>query len=184
MKQDKKSCLPEEHPGRILMEAIRMQMASQGLSAAGAANACGLGYKYFAALMAGGRLFGHLKHENFRQIAKFLHTSVIQVMVWADAIGLNDFHVEEDLPYLLQVSYIKMRNDPHWGILLPSNDVWEKSHEDMKIALVLMYEHLVCEVLLEKIKVGPVTDLPALSQMQATKKQDATSRPQTKRKTP
>lgn len=159
MREAEQLPLDDRQAGKILIEAIRLEMAARQISAAKAAEECGLGYKYFSALMTGGRLFAHLKHEHFSPIAKFLRTSVIQIMVWAGLIGLEDFHNNDSLPYLLQVSYIKMRNDPHWGMLLPSNDIWEAAPIEMKIPLILMYEKLVGDVLLDKVNVGPVIDL-------------------------
>ena len=182
MRQAIQSLHEEEFPGRILIEAIRMEMATRELSVAQAAEACGLGYKYFSALMAGDRPFSHLKYENFRPIAKFLHTSVIQVMVWADAIGLEDFHNEDSLPYLLQVSFIKMRNDPHWGILLPSSEIWEHSALEIKIALILMYEKLSGDMLLDKVKVGNVTDVDG--GIRTVRQANFRGSPLKKRKTP
>lgn len=145
-------------PGALLIEAIRQRIVAKGISAAEAAEECGLGYKYFTALMAGDRSFASLKHDNFRLIARFLRTSVVQVMVWAEAIGLEDFHTEEDIFDLLEASFVKMRKDQKWGALLPPVRIWDEAATEIKIAMVLMYEKLAERTLLEKVKVGRVVD--------------------------
>lgn len=144
--------------GRLLRDALRYQMCRNICSMSDAAIACGVGYKYFSALMAGDRPFSHLKHEKYRLIALFLKTSVVQVMVWADAISLEDFHAEEDRGLLLEASYIKMRHDQNWGVLLPRREVWDQADPSMKIALVRMYEALAGRALLDKVKAGPLED--------------------------
>lgn len=144
--------------GGVLIEALRHRGVELGMSTAEIAEQLGLSYSYYSALITGRRPIPSIRSETFRAAAAFLRTSVVQVLIWAEAISLLDFHYADTLADSLDVSFAKMHRDPEWGAVVPPLPIWNETPVQSKLAIVLLYERLANKRLLERANAGPIVD--------------------------
>lgn len=146
--------------GAVLIEAIQKRGIELRLNNSEAATQLGISYTYFSALLTGRRPISQLHRDVLKRIAAFLRVPLVQVLIWAEVISIEDFSYHETLEEELEVSYAKMVRDPHWGGIVPVREVWETTPVEARLAIILLYEKIAEKRLLEKVKVGRIVDKP------------------------
>ncbi|MBN8745501.1 MAG: hypothetical protein J0I24_14545 [Thiomonas arsenitoxydans] len=91
--------------------------------------------------------------ETRKRIASVLGVTGLQVAIWCELLGLDDFIVTQNFESNALAALQAMRADPVVAHIAPSDDAWEQMPQHAKIALILMYQALTNKRLLEVSKV-------------------------------
>lgn len=140
--------------GGALIRALLKRAEELGLDKRQLAKAISITYPYLIALCNGNRSVQGIQHEKLRRIAEFLNLTFVQVLMLAEIVKPEDFARDQgdDLERTLDQAIRGMRADTTWGRVAPSEDEWEDLSINAKIGLVMMWERVSNQDLIEKAK--------------------------------
>lgn len=144
---------PREVEGLRLIQQIRRTLIERNLPERHIADIMGVTTIYWNSMTNGHRKIKSLGRDKLKKIAEFLGLPPVQVRVLAGDILVEDFLVEKDLDDQLFLSVEKMRLDPQWVVLAPTNDEWAALPLKMKVLTCTLYERDTGRSILAKAKV-------------------------------
>lgn len=116
-----------------------------------------ISYIHLNSLMGGIRNFTGLNIEKQRLLASYLGISFAQYYIYLGILTPDDFFIQESFDQRAQLTFDKMYHDPLWSSTMPKAGEMADLPHSVKLLVVLMYEHISKESLLEKM------DLPDFS---------------------
>ena len=137
--------------GDVLREYIRVRAAEQNLSMQEVANTVGMSYIYLTSLLSRTRSFHGLNIDLKRAIGKFLGVPLVQVLIMAEELSIEDFVYEMTRDDRLKLSLKKMRLDPAYASISVSDEAWDATPDEVKICVALLYERVCNDKILEKV---------------------------------
>lgn len=123
-----------------LAVAVRDRVRQRGITMKAAAREMGLTYSHLMALCSGARRFGGVRRDRMMRIATFLEVPVITCYLLGGEFSSSDFVVEQSLTGRLALTLAKLRADPEWSALAPSEAAWESWPEPARTLVALLYE--------------------------------------------
>ncbi|MDR1312009.1 MAG: helix-turn-helix transcriptional regulator [Burkholderiaceae bacterium] len=138
--------------GVRLINRIRGRINELGLQERYIADMIGVTPIYWHSIANGHRKISSLGKEKLKKIAQFLNIPTVQAMSLAGMIDYDDFFLGP-LEEQLEVSVVKMRNDPAWMYWAPGKEEWERLSPVTKIGMVMLYETVFYHSLLSRAEI-------------------------------
>lgn len=139
--------------GYRLIALIRKTLIERNLPERHIADIMGVTTIYWNSMTNGHRTIKSLGREKLKKVAEFLGIPAVQVRVLAGDIDIEDFFVEKDTEQQLFLSIEKMRLDPQWVSLAPTNEQWDALPMHLKMALATLYERESGRSLMKKAEI-------------------------------
>lgn len=105
---------------------------------------------YYRTFRNGNRWIGTVGHDKLEKIAKFVEMPLASVYMLAGILKPSDFVHRSDLSEKIREGFHRLRRNPVMGPFAPSAEDWERTPESVQFMMILMYERLTAEELLEK----------------------------------
>jgi len=99
----------------------------------------GIGFSYYAALKSGAGNIGN-SMEFLRRCAAYLERPLLQVLMYAGVVGIEDVATRLELKHYVDLGYFKISKDEDLGAAVPGLKEWEETPLAVKVLLVLVYE--------------------------------------------
>ena len=148
-----------EFRGLPLINAIRVKADEMGMYLKDVCDRFDLSPTYWSALCVGTKPIGSLARFRLQLMADFLEVSIVEVMHLAELLSAKDFLVRRTVDSMLNSAYVKIRADPTWSMLAPSEKVWDASDQAIKIFAVSLYERLFEMELLARTRINSPAEL-------------------------
>lgn len=105
---------------------------------------------YYRTFRNGNRWIGTIGHDKLEKIAKFVGMPLASVYMMAGILKPADFVHRSDLSEKIREGFQRLRLNPVMGPFAPSAEDWQRTPESVQFLVVLMYERLTTEELVEK----------------------------------
>lgn len=135
-----------------LIDLIEEKAKELGLDLSLLAERLGLTEVHYRKLRNGDRWIGTIGNEKLEKIATFLDLPLASVYVLAGILKPTDFVRRADLPVILQDSLKQIRRNPVVGSFAPNDQDWAQTPESVKFMLVMLYQRLTNEELIDKAR--------------------------------
>lgn len=142
-----------KYENKILVEKIREVMRKKGENLHNLSDKMGISYIHMTFMMSGARNFLGLDMDKQRALADYIGVSFSQFYIYAGVLKPEDFYSKETFGSRADLTFNKMRSDPMWEALVPAKDVLDKTPDESRLLMVLLYEKLSNEMLLDKTEV-------------------------------
>jgi transcriptional regulator with XRE-family HTH domain len=133
----------------LLFSELEQKARQEGLLIGHLARKLGLSYSYYAALKSGQEPLAKASWEFLRACARYLDTSLIQVMLLGDMLNLEDFLPRTRLKEFLDLALLKIRADPELRTLAPTLKDWGLTPDAVKLRFILLYDKCYAQTLLQ-----------------------------------
>lgn len=109
-----------------------------------------LSYIHVVSIMNGTREFAGLSLDKQRLIAEYMGISFAQMYIYLGILRPEDFYIKESFEDRADLTFIKMKKDPFWSSSAPPDDEWVSLPKTSKMLIVLMYEQISKDLLIDK----------------------------------
>lgn len=141
-----------ESRGMQLIDLIEEKAKERDLDLSQLVEELGFTEIYYRKLRNGDRWIGLVGNEKLEKIAEFLDIPLASVYVLAGILKPTDFVRRSDLSMVLRDSLKQMRRNPVLGSFAPNDDDWETTPESVKFMLIMLYQRLTNEELIDKAR--------------------------------
>lgn len=127
-----------------LIRALKGKTRASGLETKQVAKLLDMQYSQLNACYAGVRDFAYLTPHQRQKVANFLGVPPIQIHLWCGLVLPTDFVTEPDYRDKIEEIYQKnILGDPMMAEIAPSEEVWAKCSQDMKLSYVLLFQSYI-----------------------------------------
>lgn len=141
-----------EFKGAALVKVLIDRLNELGWDKNQAAEAIGITYPYLRALLNGARPLSGLSEDKLRNIAYLIRRTYAQTLMLAGSLRPEDFFEGQESAIKEQIDKAieGMRRHPDWSNVAPNETEWESLSFNTKIGIVLMWERVFGQELIQK----------------------------------
>ena len=126
--------------GASLAKLLRDEQEKRGLNMVEMADALGMSKPYLAALLSGERPLDKLSANYLEAMAIFLRLPKAQIYNLAEILLPEDYVYKETIENNLADLHNRLKIDPSWMHLSPSDAEWSTMNMKMKLLVGYLYE--------------------------------------------
>lgn len=145
----KSSKQPFSERQKELIRRLRLEMVERHIETKDLAVLLEISYSHATGILSGDRWVGGCDRKTIELIASFLRVPVVQVYFWSDFLKIEDAILTYGLKERLALTLRKMERDPAMAMIAPSQENWDKTPDQVKLSMTLLYEAYASESLLE-----------------------------------
>lgn len=133
-----------------LIDIIEAKALERGMDFSEFTDLLGFTEAYYRTFRNGNRWIGTIGHDKLEKIAAFVEMPLASVYVLAGILKPTDFVLPSDLSEKIRKGISKLRRNPVLGPFAPPLEDWEKTPQSVQFMMILLYERLTTEELMEK----------------------------------